>query len=171
MSLSRQQRDQIKELRKQYKAALIKRTQNGPSTFEANLGFIKELDQIVRSLTKMVKPYFKAAQYDDNAANEAKQISQEIMRKLFNDKLQNKCKKEFAKEPRITGLNAHESGNVEQRGMYKSKTHTMTYSISFSDGNKLEWHTLDKKHVLNNMRREFDKRMASLELQSSPSLV
>lgn len=155
MSLTRQQEEQVRVMRDKYKTAILQRTENDPSTFEANLGFIKMLEEVTKQMKAMIEPVMGRS--DQNII----QLANAIQTSLNTGDVKRMLKEEFEKEPRIALCEANENESFRASRMFSEKTQQMTYTIKFSDGKKLEWHSMDK-HVLNNIKEEFNQRMREL---------
>tara|TARA_R110000868_G_scaffold120540_1_gene320113 strand:- start:52 stop:612 length:561 start_codon:yes stop_codon:yes gene_type:complete len=185
MSLSREQKTQIEQLRNQYIDIFIKWEKN-PTSFEHNISCLSDMKQVVIPYMQMLLPYINKAnaQMDHrglfhklesmNTMRKCQSIATKIKDGLFNEDVTNLLKEVFGREPRITGLSANLNDNHHEKFhgnvMVLNETkHTETFEIKFSDNTSLTLHSLNDEQALAEAKEFFEEKMQSLQ-RPSPRL-
>jgi hypothetical protein len=181
MSLSREQKLQVNQLRQQYMDIFTKWSQN-PTNFEHNISCLRDMRQWFTPYMQLLMPDMEKAQrkmshggFFNNlkAAGEMKRsvkIGKKIQDALFNnDEVREHFKQVFAKEPRIIGLTANMSDKHKEsiRGntvISRQDEQAETFAIKFSDGTNITLHSLDDQNSLADAKQFFEEKLKSLEM-------
>lgn len=181
MSLSREQKLQVNQLRQQYMDIFTKWSEN-PTNFEHNISCLRDMRQWLTPYMQMLMPYLEKAQskrehggFFNNlkAAGQVKKavnVGKKIQDALFNnDEVRKHFKQVFAKEPRIVGLtaNMNEKHNESIRGntvISRQDEYVETFTIKFADGTDITLHSLDDQKSLADAKQFFEEKLKSLEM-------
>jgi len=144
-----------------------------PSSFDAAIGFLKELKEAVDVYYPKLFSFVKsqAKHLEDNTNLHLNfNFNKEFNDLIFNNDLKEKSKAAFELEPRIIGVNCGENFNfkqtTEETGNSKilksqNKDFSLKYTITFSDKSTITFSSLDQS-LLEHVEKAFNKKMAKL---------
>lgn len=174
---------QLVNMREKYIAAFKERSDKGPAEFEANIACLKQLRMVSNMWGQVMEPHLKkglnkieyAFQHfislvgmiiANKVAYSKSKIVKEAQKIVFTPELNEVIKTEFAKEPRITGLNYYENNDHTEKtnnGHHETiDTHIVNCVITFSDGTNLNFHSLEDEQELSRAKELFENKMQEL---------
>jgi hypothetical protein len=166
-----------------YVQAMLARTHH-PSDFDANIASLKGFKTAVHLFLQVLTPHFQKSV--DKAlgshsiifglfklgheAHSSLGMMKEAQKIIYSKQLNQFMKSEFAKEPRITALNAKENFEETTKttgGLHSTeRVETTKYTITFSDGSELTLNSLEDEKELADAKRAFDEKMQALSNKS-----
>ncbi len=180
---SEKERQELFMVQHQYVQAIVDRS-NNPGDFDVNITCLKTIKTACATWLSIIQPYLeKSLESTSKSFNSPfklfglailgrelysqSKIMQEAQKVLFPKSVTALIKTEFAKEPRIILLNAHEdhkeTTTIKDSNTKTTMTDITEYTITFSDNSKLIIHSLDDKELAA-AKVQFDNKMRELSL-------
>lgn len=156
--LTQAERDFLDIQRQKILAAFEKRSLN-PANFDSCMECLYSMEAIFKKFSK------KIVRLCDEDTEHGLAFAQGFPPSLLSEEFQKKCCATFKSEPRIIKLETQYRENLR---LFSSST---TYTIKFSDGEKLEWsaNSASSGGVNEEIRRRFEAKMEALK-QAPPQL-